>query len=114
MQNPKHWQKECKSCGAQRNQPCLTVDGFLAERVHWGRGSPPRCKIIGRSKELDFWLQEFEVITRLLPDNVAFLTGDDRPVLFEGTNICAECGEPFNQVGLVRKCSDLHSVMGGA
>ena len=112
MQNPKHWHKECKSCGARRGQPCITIEGYVAERVHWGRDSPPRCKIEGRGREIDFWLHEFEVIDRLLPDDVSYLTDDDRPVLFAGTNICAHCGEPFSRPSLTRHCADYHPVAG--
>ena len=108
MQNPKHMRKPCGSCGADSGQPCITVDGYIAERVHWGRTSPPRCKIVGQGKEIDFWLHEFEVVTHLVERDPNYTESEDRPVLFTGTNICADCGERYNQPALLRRCQDRH------
>lgn len=108
MQNPNHWRKECDSCGAHRGQPCRTIDGYVAQRVHWGRTSPPRCKIEGQGKEADFWLLEFEVIAGLVPYDPKFVGTKERPILFEGTNICADCGELYSGPGLLRRCAERH------
>lgn len=107
MQDPKNMRKGCDTCGADPNQPCITVDGYIAERVHWGRGSPPRCKIVGRSKELDFFLYEFTVIADLIDRDWNYLA-EDGPTLFPGTDICADCGESYSRPGLVRRCQERH------
>lgn len=32
-----------------------------------------------------------------------------REVLFAGGNQCADCGEPYDQRGLIRRCADRHA-----
>lgn len=111
MQDPKHWRAECPTCGALKNQPCITADGYLAERVHWGRPglSTPLCKIEGRGKEILLFLHEFTVVADLVGRDNSIPADPDKPVLFAGTNICADCGEPYDQPGLIKRCKKRHS-----
>lgn len=39
-------------------------------------------------------------------------TNDDqgRPVLFPGTDICADCGELYTKFGLMERCKERHDV----
>jgi hypothetical protein len=111
MQNPKHWRSSCPACGARKDQPCITADGYTAERVHWGRPSlsRPLVKIEGRGKELVFFLHEFTVVADLAGrNNSSFVASKEWPVLFTGTNICGDCGEPYDQRGLLRRCGERH------
>lgn len=40
MQNPQSQKYRCPKCGAQPGRPCLTVDGRVAGKVHYGRPDP--------------------------------------------------------------------------
>lgn len=41
MQNTESQRYKCPRCVAQPGEPCLTVDGRVAEKVHYGRPHPP-------------------------------------------------------------------------
>ena len=33
-----------------------------------------------------------------------------RPILFPLSNVCADCGEPYDQPALIRRCAERHYV----
>jgi hypothetical protein len=109
MQDPKNWKAECRTCGALKGKPCLTADGYLAERVHWGRPgmATPLCKLEGRGKELLLFLVEFTVIADLVP-RIGYVATKEMPTLWPGSNVCADCGEPYDQPGLLDRCQQRH------
>lgn len=39
MQNPEHQKSKCPKCRADRGEPCVTLEGRVADKVHYGRPS---------------------------------------------------------------------------
>jgi hypothetical protein len=39
MQNPEHQKSKCSKCHAGPGEPCVTLEGWVAEKVHYGRPS---------------------------------------------------------------------------
>jgi hypothetical protein len=98
MQDPKHLKAKCAKCHAPKGAPCITIHGGTAQKVHYGRPywssvaeSFRPVKIQGRDVEIEINLEEFKVIKDL-----------------RRTNACPECGEPYSQPGLVRRCKEKH------
>jgi hypothetical protein len=63
----------------------------------------------GSGKELLFFLHEFSVVMDLVP-RIGFEATKEYPTLWPGSNVCADCGEPYSQPGLLSKkrCGDRH------
>lgn len=117
MQDPKHTKSKCPKCQAPKGQPCITRYGTVAEKVHYGRpywssvaASFRPTKIQGNGVEFEINLEEFKVVKDLLKDIRTGLPDDpSKPKLWPGTNICADCGEPYHQPGLVKRCKKRHT-----
>lgn len=118
MQNPDHQKSKCPKCQAPQGEPCITAHGAIAEKVHYGRPHWSNvvdklrpAKIRGHGVELKINIEQFKVVKDLLKD---FRTGlpDDpsKPNLWPGTNICTDCGEPYQQPGLVKRCKKRHTI----
>lgn len=114
MQDPQHQLAKCATCHAAKRQPCTNRYGTIAEKVHYGRpywssvakNNRP-AKIKGQGAEIEINLEEFKVI-KDLHKRTNRLDNPDKPVLFASTNICADCGEPYDQPGLVSRCRKRH------
>jgi hypothetical protein len=117
MQDPDHQLAKCGKCKAPRHSPCRGGDGRVLEHVHHGR--PYWSEIAGRrpfkfqgangQELLCDHLIEFTVLTQLMP-GTPLDPDDKRKVLFEGTDICADCGERYGEPALHKRCEKNHDL----
>lgn len=108
MQDPDHQEAKCFTCDADPYEPCRNRDGSISLKVHWGRPYWSKQKpyvLRGGNVDIKLNLEQFKVIHDLIDRGNII---EDRPVLFTGTNICADCGEPYNNPGLVSRCKKRH------
>jgi hypothetical protein len=118
MQNPDHQKSKCPKCHAGQGEPCRTVHGVVAEKVHYGRpewsarADRKPCKLRGADVEMGFDLEEFTVLKDLWErEHLGDHPEDkDRPVLVPGTNICADCGENYQDPALTVRCEKRHAL----
>lgn len=115
MQDPNHQLAKCAKCKAPRHSPCRSDDGRILEHVHHGR---PYWSEIASRRPFKFQsgggqelfcehLVEFAVLAKLMP-GTPLDPGDKRKVLFEGTDICADCGERYVEPALIKRCEKNH------
>jgi hypothetical protein len=95
MQDPKHIKSKCPKCHAERFQPCITNDGRVADKVHYGR---------------PYWSDQVNDGSDFKA-NIPPIRQHPWPILFPGTDICADCGESYRQPGLVQRCQKRHNEM---
>jgi hypothetical protein len=116
MQNPDHQKAHCPKCHADRGEPCVTIHGAVAEKVHYGRPywseqanqNTPLVIRTGHA-DLEATLVEFTVLTDLLQrDHTANPPDETRPTLFPGTDICADCGDSYRLPALTARCETRH------
>lgn len=134
MQDPDHQKSKCAKCKAPRGAPCRNTDGSISEHVHHGR--PYWSAMVDRKLmkfkgarvastaptdtdeaqpvfeegdlELELELLDFSVVLDLVGQRSR--SDDGRAVLFGGTDICADCGDPYAGVGLLTRCQERHDV----
>ena len=101
MQVEDHTKSKCPTCGAGRGEPCITEDGYVAERVHYGRpywsakvGKPP--------DEPEFTFRDERPNVRTEPHPLGGVR------LFADSDQCAECGEDLNGYGFLARCAQFH------
>ena len=114
MQDPDHQLAKCGKCKAPRHAPCRGADGRVLEQVHYGR---PYWSEIASRRPFKFQngsgellcehLVELTVLAKLMP-GTPLDPDDKRKVLFEGTDICADCGERYADPALIKRCEKNH------